>query len=34
MTHPLFLFVIANPDEVAGLGEGVPGDVEPTIARE
>jgi hypothetical protein len=34
MTHPHFLFVIANPDEVAGLGERTPTDVEPTIARE
>ena len=25
--------VIANADEVSGLGEGVPGDVEPAIAR-
>ncbi len=29
-----FLFVVPNPDLMAGLGEGTPRDVEPTIARE
>ena len=29
-----FLFVVPNPDEVAGVGEGSPGDVEPAIAGE
>ena len=27
-------FVIPYPDVVAGRGEGIPGDVEPAIARE
>jgi hypothetical protein len=29
-----FSFIIPDPDEVAGLGEGTPGDVEPAIAGE
>jgi len=31
---PLFLFVIPDSDEVAGLGEGSPGDMEPAVAGE
>ena len=27
-----FLFVVSYPDDVSGLGEGVPGDVEPAAA--
>ena len=30
----LLLFVVPNPDEVAGLAGGVPGDVEPAGAGE
>ena len=30
----LLLFVVPNPDEVARLGEGVPGDMEPAGAGE
>ena len=29
-----FLFVVPNPDLMAGGGEGTPEDVEPAIARE
>ena len=31
---PVMSFVVVDADVVAGNGEGVPGDVEPTITRE